>query len=235
MSDYLTLCQDLRRETTDSGTGPSAVTGNTGELARFVSWIASAWQDIQSDRDHWRWMQKYFTVNTVSGTGEYAYNATSLIDTVSLAAISRFSRWRTGPHDFKCYLSSSGVAGEYFLKFLSWEDFKYLYRKGTQTNAPPVHFSVDDTNKFVLGPKPNAVFVVSGGYTIGPQILAADGDTPEMPSAYHALIVYHAMLKYGFHRVAPEAIQRAQIEGSRLRFALERDQLPPITTGGSLA
>lgn len=235
MSTYLELCSDLRQESTDSGSGPTAVTGQSGELARFVKWVKDAWTELQNEHDDWRWMQKYFSVSTVSGTGAYAYDATGLTDTVSLAAITRFSRWHTKPHDFKCYLSSGGVGGEYFLQWMNWEDFKLLYRKGTQTNGRPVHVSVDETNKFVLGPIPNAVYVVSGGYTIGPQILAANSDTPEMPSRFHSLIVYRAMIKYGFNSVAPEALQRASIEGGRLHSALVRDQRPPISANCSLA
>lgn len=180
-------------------------------------------------------MQKYFSVSTVSGIGAYAYNATGLTDTVSLAAITRFSRWHTGKYDFKCYLSSGGVAGEYFLQFVDFEDFKFLYRKGTQTNGQPIHVSVDETNKFVLGPIPNDVYVVSGGYTIGPQTLAADADIPEMPSRFHSIIVYRAMVKYGFNRVAPDALQRAILEGTRLEGALELDQLPRFRRGAPLA
>lgn len=231
MTTYLQGVQDLRQETTDSGTGPSAVIGQTGELARLCKWYKDAWTELQQEKDNWVWMRKSFTVNTVSGTGEYAYS--SCTDTVSAVAISRFAHWYK--HDFKCYLSSAGVGGEYRLIWTPWEDFKRTYRFGTQTDAPPRFVSVDPTQQIVLGPKPDAVYVLSGDYQIGPQILAADGDTPEMPSRFHNLIMFEAMIKYGGSRVAPEAMQRAVNEGSRLRNALGRDQLPQISTGRSIA
>ncbi len=233
MSTYLQLCQKLRQETSDSGTGPSAVTGNTGELNRIVGWVADAYTELQQDREDWLWMRKSFTVPTVASTGSYAYNATSLVDTVSAVAITRFARWY--PLAFKAYLQSDGVGSEYPLIWLEWERFRRIYRYGTQTDGQPAHVSVDPTQAFVLGPKPSAVYVVSGDYQIGPQTLAANGDTPEMPSRFHYLIVYEAMSKYGGNRVAPEAMLRAVSEGGRLRAGLERDQLPAITFGQSLA
>ena len=234
MPNYLALTQDLRQEAVDSGTGPTTVTGNTGESARWCKWIADAWYELQSSSEQWRWMQKYFTVSTVSGTGEYAFNAASLIDTVSAAAITRFSKWHTGRDQFKCYLSSGGVSGEYFLQWMNWEDFRYLYRRGTQTNGQPIHVSVDNNMNIVLGPKPSVVYVVSGGYTIGPQTLAADADIPEMPTRFHRLITYEALSRYGGSRIAPEAMVRAIAEGTPLRAALELDQLPRFRLGRAL-
>lgn len=233
MSTYLQLCSDLRQESTDSGTGPSAVTGQSGELARFVKWVKDAWTELQQEHDDWLWMRRSFTVNTVASDGEYSY--TDCTDTTTSAAISRFARWYRGRYDWKCYLQSAGVSGEYFLRWLDWDEFKQQYRFGSQTDGQPIHVSMDPSQKFVLGPKPSAVYVVSGDYQMGPQILAADGDTPEMPSRFHSLIVYRAMIKYGFNSVAPEALQRATLEGGRLHAALVRDQRPRVSASVSLA
>jgi hypothetical protein len=233
MATFLQLVQSLRRETVDSGTGPTSVTGNTGESERFVQWVVQAWQEIQLDRDDWLFARKSFTVPTVASTGSYAYDATNLKDTVSSAAITRWSRWYR--NTFKCYLSASGVGAEYPLFWLEWERFRRIYRYGTQTDGAPVHVSQDPTGAFVLGPKPDAVYVVSGDYQIGPQTLAVEADIPEMPAKFHQLITYEAMSKYGGSRIAPEAMVRAIAEGGKLRDALEREQLPPITYGRALA
>ncbi len=231
MSTNLQLCQSLRQECTDTGSGPSAVTGQTGELARFVQWIVQAWNELQQESELWRWMRKSFAVNTVASTGEYAYGACT--DTVSAVAITRWARWYR--NTFKCYLASAGVGSEYPLLWMEWDDFRRLYRYGTQNNGQPQRFSIDPSGRICLGPKPNDVYVVSGDYQIGPQTLAADGDIPEMPTRFHQLIVYEAMSKYGGNRVAPEAILRANAEGGKLRAALELDQLPRWTYGEPLA
>jgi hypothetical protein len=231
MSTFLELSADLRRECSISGTGPTAVTGQTGEYLRVATWVKNAWLEIQQEKDDWRWMRKSLTVSATSGDGAYAY--TDCTDTVSLAAISRFSLWHKD--SFKCYLTSGGSGGEYPLRWLPWEQFRGIYRYGTQTNSTPVHVSEDPTQALVLGPIPNATFTVSGDYQIGPQTLAANGDIPEMPTRFHQLIVYNAMIRYGFHQVAPETIQSAQLLGGRLHSALVRDQLPQLSLGRSLA
>ena len=230
MSTNLELVQALKQETVDSWT-VTTVVGQTGENGRAVKWVKDAWNDLQIDRDDWRWMRKSFTVNTVASDGAYAYG--DCTDTVSSAVITRFTKWHR--RTFKCYLSASGVGVEYPLIWLEWERFRRLYRYGTQTDGQPVHVSEDPTGAFVLGPKPDAVYVVSADYQIGPQVMTADADVPEMPSQYHNLIMYEAMSRYGGSRIAPEAMVRAISEGGRLRDALEREQLPKLTYGGALA
>lgn len=231
MSTYLQLCVKLRQHATDSGTGPSAVTGQSGEHARYVTWISDEWTEIQQEKADWRWMRKQFTLNATVGNGAYAYS--DCADTVTTAAIARFSCWHK--NTVKSYLTTAGVGGERRLIWLPWEEFERIYRFGTQTNGPPFHVSEDPTQKLVLGPKPDATYTVTGAYQIGPQTLTANDDVPEMPARFHNLIVYGALIRYGFHRVAPEALQFAQAEGSRLHGALLRDQLPQITRGRSLA
>lgn len=231
MSDFLTLCQYLNQEVETGGTGPSAVAGQTGDLGRYVKWVKDGWTELQQEREDWLWMRKSFTVNTVASDGAYVYG--DCTDTVSAVAIARFSRWYRD--SFKAYLQSDGVGSEYPLRWLEWERFRRIYRYGTQTNQQPIHVSVDPTQAFVLGPIPNAVYVVSGDYQLGPQTLSADADTPEMPARFHNLIVFEAMQKYGANKVAHEILLRAAAESSRLHFALEMDQLPKLTFGGPLA
>ena len=229
--NFLQIVQALNRETVDSGT-ITTVVSQTGQAGRAVAWCADAWTELQIDRDDWKWMRKSFTVNTVSSISAYAYG--DCTDTVTSVAIARFSRWYR--NTFKCYRQSDGVAAEYPLIWMPWERFRRIYQYGTQTDGKPVHFSQNpSTEKFVLGPAPDAVYVVSGDYQIGAQILAADADIPEMPTQYHNLIMYEAMAKYGGNRIAPEAMVRANSEGGRIRFNLETNQLPMLTHGRALA
>ena len=231
MSTFLQLCSKLREKTIDSGTGPAAVTGQTGQLARLESAVSDGSVRLQQDREDWQWMRKSFYVDTVASDGAYAY--TDCTDTVSVVAIARFARWYQDC--FKAYLSTDGVGTEYPLVWLDWETFRRIYRYGTQTDGKPVYVSMDPTQAFVLGPKPSAVYRVSGDYQIGPQIMTANADVPEMPTRFHDLIVYEAMVEHGFNSVAPEVIRFAQSEGTRLRAALELDQLPQVMYGAPLA
>lgn len=240
MSTFLQLCQALRRESTDSGTGPSTVVGQSGELARMVNWIINAWVELQQDRDDWQWMRHGFTVNTAAGDGVYAYTDCTDTTVSPSAAISRFARWYEGSDDngwpyLQSYRQSDGVGSGFPLIWLPWDAFRRLYRIGTQNNAQPLHVSADPQQNLVIGPTPDDIYVVSGDYQIGPQVLAQDVDEPEMPSRFHMLICYEALAKYGGNRIAPEAMVRAISEGGRLRQALEQNQLPRISFGSALA
>jgi hypothetical protein len=239
MSTYLQLCQALRREASIAGASgtPSAVTDQTGQMRDVVEWVKQAWTVIQNRHTNWRWLRSRFTVNTVADDDTYAYS--DCTDSIASAAISRFSHWwaldEAGYSGIKSYLQSAGVAGEMWLSFLPWADFRARYRFGTQTSGTPVHFTVDPQNNLVLGPAPNAVFVVSGEYQKSAQILAANSDTPEMPSQFHDLVWLEAMRRYAGKQAAPEAMSRAIGEGNRLLRQLEVNQLPPMGFARPLA
>jgi hypothetical protein len=237
MATYLALSQKLRQECVGPGSSaqPSAVTSQVGQLKQFVDWIADAWDDIQNRYENWRWMRKAMTVNTVAGTDSYAY--TVVTDVSAAGFISRFGRWWADDSEdpFKCYLNSGGVSGEYRLRFLPWESFKYLYKIGTQNNGQPIHVSVDHADNIVLGPKPDDVYVVTGDFQRSKQRLSADADIPEMPTQYHDAIVYWAMEKYAADLAAHEKLARGVREGRRLIRALELNQRPKMFLSGPMA
>lgn len=235
MGTFLTLSSGTRRECGVPGTGPAAVTGQTGALERIVNWVAQAWTEIQQKHPNWRWMRKPFTVNTVSGTDTYAYG--SVTDSEAAAVITRFARWLPDDdnHPFQCYLTSGGVGGEYRLIYLPYDQFQWQYKLGTQNNGQPIHVSVDHNDKIVLGPKPNAIYTVTGEFQRSAQIFAANGDTPEMPAQFHNLIMYMAMCKHAGFESAPEVLLRGTTEGNRMMRALERSQLPALQLAGPLA
>jgi hypothetical protein len=229
MSTFLQLCQDARREgAMAAGTGPASVLNQTGELERIVAWIKNSWIEIQGRSQVWKWMRSPFTFNTVASTNAYAFGAVT--DSRLAAIITRFSRWwpldQDGESNVLCYLTSVGVADQQYLSYLDWAPFKHLYLRGSQTNNRPVHFTVDPQDRLLLGPNPNAVYTVTGEYQMSAQVLAADGDTPEMPAQFHQLIVYRAMEKYAGYRSAPEVMARGVSEGNRMLRALEGNQLP---------
>lgn len=235
MSTYLQLCVKTRQECSIPGTGPTAVTGQIGILKKVVDWVSQAYVDIQNRHDDWRWMRVGFTVNTTIGVDTYAFGACT--DILTSAAIARFKRWwANDPYQpFQCFLASAGVGSEYRLIYLPWNNFRQIYKIGAQTNGQPSHVSVDDQDRLVLGPKPSAVYTVTGDFQRGAQVLTADGDIPDMPASFHDTIMYYGMEKYGADSVGVEVYQRAKTEGTRMLRALERNQKPEFRMAGPLA
>jgi hypothetical protein len=224
---FLQLASRLRQEVGGAGTGPSAVTGQTGELKRIVDWIATADEDVQRKRNEWKFMRSGFTVNTVADTAAYAFG--SCTDTTSSSAITLFREWVKDT--FKIYLTSSGVGGETPLNFMYYDAWYSLYSTGTQTSAFPRDFTILNNRSFSLGPKPNAVYTVTGEYQKAVTIMTANGDVPVYPAEYHMLPVYAGMMSYGVFTGASEMYQRGSNLYRQLMAEMERTQLPDILLG----
>lgn len=232
--NYLQLVQRLRQETNYANTGPVAVTGQTGDHARAVSWIADAYTELQN-RHPWRWLREGFTLTTVSGDGEYA--ASDAISDSSTTSISRFSAWHADDafNPPKCYLQSAGEGAAYWLTYIPWEQYRTIYDIGTYSDASPSHITVDPDDNLVLGPAPDDTYVIKGEYHRSPQTLSANADTPEMPSQFHMIIVYLAMEDAGFFDAADDIIMRGRRKCRRLLRQLEINQGPVLRMAGPLA
>lgn len=222
--NLLALVQALHREAKQAGNVPSTVVGATGRAADLVQWIIEAYNDIQRDLDgQWKWLRREFYVDTVADTQSYAYG--SVTDTDAAAAITRFKRWDIDENDPPyIYLVSAGLGNQNELAVYDWIEFRHQYIRGSQTAATPGAISVSHDDKLYLGPKPDAIYRVSGYYWRGLQTLADDTDTPEMPSDFHMLIVYRAMVKYAYNVIAQELLGRAQGEGAGLYDGLVENQ-----------
>jgi len=216
---YLQLCQQLREKAGISGTGPTAVTGQSGEMLRLVNWINQAWEEIQLSRTNWLWMRGDFSFQTVANDYDY---------TPAQAGITtRFSQWDVDT--IKSFRTSIGVSNEYELNEQTYSRYRSLYLTGPQPAGTPIIFSIAPDRKLLIGPKPDGIFTVSGQYWKSPQALVNDGDTPEMPAEFHMLIVWRALEMYGWYESAAEIIALAE---KKIRFymnRLEMNQLPDVT------
>ena len=233
MSTFLEAVQDLAREL-DLPSVPSSAEGQSGEFLDVVRWYQQAYRDIEN-RHTWRWLRRTATLSTTASDG--SYTSANFTDTTDSAAISRFGSWRVTDRDDppKIYLSSAGVGGERWLIYTPWEWFKSIYDIGTQVDGAPAHIAVDPNNNIRLGPKPDSTYVVTLDYYMSPQTLDEDEDEPAMPARYHDLIIYRAMVKYGYREAAGEVISRAKEEAARLMRQLENDQMEPWRDGGTFA
>jgi len=228
MSTFLQLCQDVCRESgTFTGTQPSSVTSQAGRLLKVVNWTANAWVKIQNLHAAWNWMRREFTTTdtvTIAETARYTPSAWSITD---------LAEWIKDKGVMTIYLSSLGVSDEGELEYIPWADFRYLYTIGTQTSSRPVHWSVSpDDNEFCLGPTPDAVYVVNGEYRQTAQVLAVNGDTPNLPARFHQIIVWKGVLLLGEHDEADRlALATSERNYSEDLDGLRRDQLPRVGIG----
>lgn len=224
--NYLQIAQRLQQEAAMTGTAISTCVGQSGDLKRIADWASMAWTDIQTDNPDWSWMRKTVTFNTVANQGTY-------VPTTDMS-LTDFASWRN--HSFRLYLTSAGVNNEFLLTQWDYDSFRDYYLLGSRrvTYARPVNYAVTPEKNIVLGLPPEGIYTVTGEYFKTPVTLAADADTPDMPSRWHMAIVYRAMMYYASYESAGEVYAVAEKEYRRIMDKVRIDQGPRITFAGSL-
>jgi hypothetical protein len=244
MKTFLEHCQAVCREAGIAG-GESAITtvvSQSGINARIVSYVRQAWIEIQNRHQstglNWRWMRVGFTLTTAADDDTYSFGDAT--DDITSSAITRFRNWAIKDYDDppKIYLQSSGSGTQTWLTYLDWNDFKYLYRVGTQNSSYPAHITINPQNQIVLGPVPNGIYIVQGDYMRGAQSLSADSDVPDLPAeceVFEDAIMFRALSKYGLYTNAVEAITAGEDGYATYIGGLENDQLSQIALGEPMA
>lgn len=223
---YLELCQRAAREsgTIPGDNTPSTVVGQSGRLRKLIDWVATAYTDIQTEFNDWRWMQGTYSGSVTQSNPTY---------TGASFGLSRFNRWIATPHQVTIYETPEGVADESELTFRPWDDFRRLYDRGTQLENRPIEYTITPAGEIRLGPVPGASYTLRGPYQKSAQILAANSDTPEMPSDYHMMIVWDALLLLGGFDEGAFTMQEAQRRRQDIHRRLIISQRPSPMAGGS--
>ena len=222
---FLELCQRLRQEAGQAGSGPSTVVGQTYELLRTVDWIKTAYQDIQNLHAEWNFLRADLTFQTTASDNTYP---------IADISATEYGEWNQ--ESFRSYLTSSGVSGEQFMEWLDWPDFRDKYVIGsnrTQEGNPRYIAQKPDTSLIVF-PTPDAAYTINGEYFKRAQTMSADADEPLIPTKFHMIIVWRALMFYAGFTSAPDLYEIGQREYKNLLFKLESSQLPRIRLAGPL-
>jgi hypothetical protein len=229
--NYLQLAQKLRVKCRAPGSGPSAVTGQTAEYTRLLSYINEAWMSIQRLHTDWMFLRASCSCTTLEGI--YSYTASSF------GISADFGYWALDPENgdtFRTYLTATGLPDEQLLGVMKYENWRNLYLLGanrTSYQRPGVVAAAPDRS-LVVGPIPAAGYTIAGDYYRVPSELVAADDTPALPVQFHWAIVYRAMMFYGTSEAAPEIYDEGRTEFNRLIREIEAAQLPEITTAPPL-
>ena len=221
--NFLELAQRLHSEAGVAGATHTTVVGQTGMLGRLVNWILSAYEDIQNLRPGWKFMQSDFSFSTVASQQNY---------TKADAGVDDLASWKT--KDVRLY---SAVTDESELIYHPWDDFRLAFKTGssrTQEGRPSV-FSIKYDLSMDLWVIPDAVFTVNGEYFMQAQTMDEDDDEPIIPSQYHMILVWRALMFYGAKIGASEVYAHGNNEYGRILRRLELNQLPKFTWGKPLA
>jgi hypothetical protein len=242
--NYIQLCQ---RACVECGVAsgqailsalPTTV-GASGSVGRVVNWVGDAWNDIQRDHDDWDFMRSSVllgggvTVATIAGQASYPLGTGA--GTVGVA-VDAFGKWDR--ETFRAYPTAMGFQGEDYLDevpFDTWRD-GYMFGAQRSVQTRPVVVAVGPDESLCLGPPPDGNYTVTCDYFVAPSVMVADTDIPVgLPTRFHLLIVYQAMIKYAGYESAPEVEQRGASESARMLAQLMALRAPRIGFGGALA
>jgi hypothetical protein len=221
VSTFLQLCTRTSQECGIAGSGPSAVTAQTGINAKIVNWVLTAHEEIQLKHPRWRfdWAQA-----TKVLAAQESYNPTS---DWSLSA-------RTWDWDGAyVYVTASGATARQPLSYEPWHCYRELNLQGSSGQPQWITEAPDKTIR--LYPIPNTTYTVALDYYRKPEVLAANSDTPRMPSQYHMAIVWRAVMLYCGHDENTPLYQQAKINFDHLMSRMEDTELDPLETAEPLA
>jgi len=217
--NYLEICQRVRLESGISGVGPTTVTGQLGQLGKITNWVKSSWLEIQTEREDWDWMWGQVEVDTDSDQDVYALETTDV----------KYLDW------VGIYTKSLGVSDESEIEEVSYKDMRRNSKLGTPDSGRPCSYAIRPDKSLVLDPTPDDIYTLSIDYYKLPQVLTSNTDTPNLPIAYHDIIVWKACMMFAAHYEASMQYQHAAAEYARVMANLEMNQLPRMKLSGPLA
>lgn len=223
--NFLQLVARLNQEVGATDSAPATVLNQNLDIARLVSWINTAWMDIQGTNEDWEWMRSTASFTTVAGQATY---------TPTQCGLTNFGAW--GRNTFRCYTTSVGVGSEQFLDYVDYEGWRNTYQFSTMRSqqTQPNVMTITPDKSIGLGPVPAAGYTILGSYYTVPSEMALDADIPALPTQFHMMIVYRAMMSYGAFESAAEVYQRGETEFKKMLRRLTMSRLPEVVTGGPL-
>ena len=201
------------------------------EYYRLIDWTNEAWMYLQSFRPDWLWMRKSMSFPTSTLVPTY-----SIADMKALTpSFTDFGNWQ--PNTFRNYVTTVGQQSEIMMEHIGYESWRDTYAFGAPrfTSTRPLEVAIGPGQSLNLGPTPITGYTVSGDYFSVPTEMAADADTPALPTQFHMAIVYKAMMFYGASESATEVYQEGEVEFAKMLRGIADQQLNKISAGGALA
>lgn len=207
---FLELCQTVRQEVGISGTGPTTVLNQEGQLKVIVDFVIAADHQIQSMWHDWNFLWGQYS-STLS-TGDRA---------PAVAKPTDFSNW-----DMRSFYLDYTSDDFTHLEELSYVDWREDYRQGTATNNIPTYFVIQPDDNVFVDPPPDKAYTITADYWKTPTKLAANADISAIPVQYHRVIVARAKTMWGEREEAPEILLASSAEYQDLLDKLETQSLP---------
>lgn len=215
---FLELCQQARLEAMVPGSGPAAVTNQTGIYASIVSWVQKAWQEIQTEHNSaWNFLLvREETLTLSAGTASYQAGDLGLDSTVPVAR----------------YLEDSfRLDRAYPLTFFEWAEFQERMYDLSDDSGRPQAWSLDPFGAVQFYPTPDQAYTLSLQYRRTPQVLTAPTDVPLADDDLHPVIYWRAVMHYARGQRMPDLRADAKDEYNRAMVRMRVRHLPEMKFG----
>jgi hypothetical protein len=200
---FLELVVALAKKAAIPSNDITDVTTETNESGRVVDWIKDAWLDIQTLQSiKWKFLHTEYTKNTVASTQDYEFY---VADDIQQFDIDSFTYYKT----------ADGANTRQKLTYIDYRIFKQKYRDFTD-ESEPVRITVTPTNSLRLYPIPDDVYTIEVDAFSKPQELAINADVPSVPTNFHMMIVWKALIDYAGYEEAGAVFSHAAMRFDEL-------------------
>ena len=207
---FLELCQTVRQEVGISGTGPSTVVNQEGQLKVIVDFVAEADFQIQSIWHDWNFLWSQYSSTLSVG-----------VRAPAVQKPTDFANWDTRSF-FLNYTSDNST----HLDPLDYTQWRSELRQRTAINATPNFVVVQPDDNLIVDPPPDATYTITADYWRVPTRMTANTDLSPIPVQYHRIIVARAKTMWGEREEAPEILVASSAEYADLLDKLESQSLP---------
>lgn len=216
MSSYLELCVKFRKLVGISGSGPSAVTGQSGMNEKITIWVADADEWVQRRWEDWSFMLEPKVV--ISAT------AASSTFTLATLGITNLARWRKST-----FVRDPGTSDMTKLDYsMSYTDYlksdEYLGEEQTGEIEKVIIRTTDDA--VIFYPTPEATTTVWAAYYKKVTRLSANGSVSPIPVRFEDIILNRAKMYYAEHLEDVSLYQIAEKAMTDDLFRLESKYAP---------
>ena len=158
--NFLTICQTVRQEVGVSGTGPTTVVSQEGQLKVIVDAVAAAYFQIQTLWQDWDFLWSQYSSTTSIGTRAPALQKPTELNT-----------W-----DRNSFYLNYTSDTNYHLEDFDYVSYRDSYRQGVASNNTPVYVIIQPDQNIILDPPPDAVHTITADYWKTPAALTANTD-----------------------------------------------------------
>lgn len=224
--NFLQTVQRTYRECGLVSNVPTAVTGQTGMAAKCVDWVLSAHADLQGEH---LWRFDWAQLSKVLSAGDDTYDPVA-----DWGITAPVRKWVDAPQASYVYKTATGTTSRQWTHYLPWEQFRGLNLPAVSTSIP-IYWTVNPQGYVVYFPAPlTGEWTAVHEYYRGAETLAANTDTPRMPTDYHMGIVWRAVKLYCGNDGAMELYKHADNELRIVMDKMERTELPQMLGAGAM-